>query len=74
MIVPIPISWAVAFIDNNFIFFVKNEIINKNNIEKNIRYQTSKDSFNVINFPKTPVNPAKNIAVCNWRKAFFSNG
>src|ERR1700722_13185250 len=40
----------------------------------NKRYQTKTDSFNVISLPNTPVKPARNTAICNWRKAFFMGG
>ena len=54
-----------------FIFFVKNDKANKNNAEKNILYQTSKPSLMVIKRPNTPVKPARKIAACNCRNAFF---
>src|SRR5450631_980048 len=35
------------------------------------RYQTNTASLRVISLPNTPVKPARNTAVCNWKKAFF---
>jgi hypothetical protein len=59
---PMPTSGSIFLTDNHFILWVKKEMISKTSVEKNILYQTRRDSLSTMSLPKTPVKPAKKTA------------
>jgi len=68
---PTPEIFKMSLKEIYRIFFVNEKTIHMVTAVIKSRYQTNKPSFRVINLPKTPVKPARKMAMCNCISAFF---